>query len=78
MRFGGADGRGAWGVSFDGWGRWVGGIAEERVVGDEETYILVRVLVCGLFSRAEGGRRVGVSWASFADGGTVGVRDGVF
>lgn len=51
--------------------------AEHRVVWDGETYILVQVLVCGLFSKAGGGRRVGVSWALFADGGTVGVRDGV-
>lgn len=51
--------------------------AEHRVVWDGETYILVRVSVCGLFSREGGGRRVGVSWALFANGGTVGMRDGV-
>ncbi len=50
------------------------GIAEEGLVREEETYITVRVWVCGLFSRVEGGRRVGVSWASLRGGGTAGVR----
>jgi len=66
---------GLMGVSFDGGGTGVGGL-DKGLVGEEETYMLVRAWVCGMFSRGEGGRRVGVCWASFAGGGTVGVRDG--
>ena len=77
MRLGGAYG-GGWGVSIDGLWNWGCGIAEEGLLREEETYITVRVWVCGLFSRVEGGRRVGVSWASLRGGGTVGVRDGVY
>jgi hypothetical protein len=77
MRLGGAYG-GGWGVSIDGLWKWGCGIAEEGLLREEETYITVRVWVCGLFSRVEGGRRVGVSWASLRGGGTVGVRDGVY
>jgi len=65
---------GGWGFSFDD-GRTRGVISWKRDLGGRrETYILVRVSVCGLFSRVEGGRRVGVSWASLRGGGTAGVR----
>lgn len=74
MRFGGADGGEEGVLALMGGGNEGVGLRKRGSLGEEEAYILVRVWGCGLFSRVEGGRRVGVSWASLRGGGTAGVR----